>query len=244
MKFTPPIPTNLDEKIEQLKFVIQNLEAAYGIPHNTSQDDPLDELIGTILSQSTTNMNSDRAFAGLKKRFPNWELVRRARSTSISLAIKSGGLANLKSVVIKNILNEVWRFLISLKGVGPKTAACVLLFSCQRQVFPMDTHIFRVTRRLGIVAEKISDEQGHELMERLIPPEKHYSLHINLIVHGRKICLARNPKCGQCALIEQCEYGQSFDLDELTKNQKLYDLPKLSHSNGSLANSCRLSRFL
>ncbi|MEO6725620.1 MAG: endonuclease III [Blastocatellia bacterium] len=230
MKFKPPFSTNLDEKIEQLKFVIQNLEAVYGVPRNTCHDDPLDELISTILSQSTTNVNSDRAFAGLKKRFPNWELVRRARSTSIALAIKSGGLANLKSVVIKNILNEVlarrgnldlsflkidpvdeaWRFLISLKGVGPKTAACVLLFSCQRQVFPMDTHIFRITRRLGIVPEKISDEQGHELMERLIPPEKHYSLHINLIVHGRKICLARNPKCGQCALIEQCEYGQSL----------------------------------
>ena len=230
MKSTTPFPAHLDEKREQLKFVSQNLEAAYGVPRNTRHDDPLDELIGTILSQSTTNVNSDRAFASLKKRFPDWESARRARPSSIAAAIKSGGLANVKSVVIKNILNDILarrgklelsflktdpveearQFLLSLKGVGPKTAACVLLFSCQRQVFPMDTHIFRIARRLGLLPEKIGDEQAHELMERLIPPEKHYSLHINLIVHGRKICLSRNPKCGQCALIEQCDYGQSL----------------------------------
>ncbi len=230
MKSTTPFFANLDEKREQLKFVIQNLEAVYGVPRNTRHDDPLDELIGTILSQSTTNVNSDRAFASLKKRFPNWESARRARPLSIASAIKSGGLANVKSVVIKNILNEILarrgnldlaflktgsveearRFLISLKGVGPKTAACVLLFSCQRQVFPMDTHIFRIAHRLGLLPEKIRDEQAHELMERLIPPKKHYSLHITLIAHGRKICLPRNPKCGQCALIEQCDYGQSL----------------------------------
>ena len=229
MKKTAPSMA-LDEKRQKLKYVIQNLEAAYGIPLNTRHDDPLDELIGTILSQSTTNVNSDRAYASLKKRFPDWENARRARPSSIATAIKSGGLANVKSVVIKNILNDILarqgnlelsflktvpvedarQFLISLKGVGPKTAACVLLFSCQRQVFPMDTHIFRITRRLGLLPEKISDEQAHEVMERLIPPKKHYSLHINLIVHGRKICLPRNPKCGQCALIEQCEYGQSL----------------------------------
>lgn len=222
--------TLLDDKRQKLKYVIQNLEAAYGIPSNTRHDDPLDELIGTILSQSTTNVNSDRAFASLKKRFPNWELARRARPSSIATAIKSGGLANVKSVVIKNILNEILtrhgnlelsflktipveearQFLVLLKGVGPKTAACVLLFSCHRDVFPMDTHIFRITRRLGLLPEKISDEQAHKLMETLIPPKKHYSLHINLIVHGRKVCLPRNPKCGECALIEQCDYGQSL----------------------------------
>lgn len=220
---------DLEEKKRQLKFVIQNLEATYGIPRNTRHDDPLDELIGTILSQSTTNINSDRAFASLKKRFPDWESARRARPASIASAIKSGGLANVKSVVIKNILNEILaqcgnldlsflktvpveearHFLTSLKGVGPKTAACVLLFSCQREVFPMDTHIFRIVRRLGLLPEKISDEQAHELMERLIPLKKNYSLHINLITHGRKICLPRNPKCEQCPLIEHCEYGQS-----------------------------------
>jgi endonuclease-3 len=228
MKSTIPPFADLHEKRRQLKFVIQNLEATYGIPRNVHQDDPLDELIGTILSQSTTNVNSDRAFASLKKRFPDWGAVRRARPTSIAAAIRSGGLANVKSVVIKNILNEILarrgnldlsflktvpveearQFLSSLKGVGPKTSACVLLFSCQKQVFPMDTHIFRILRRLGLLPEKISDVQAHTLVENLIAPNKHYSLHINLIIHGRKICRPREPKCGQCPLIEHCDYGR------------------------------------
>jgi endonuclease-3 len=228
MKPTIPPSADLDEKRRQLKFVIQNLEATYGVPRNVHQDNPLDELIGTILSQSTTNVNSDRAFASLKKRFPIWEVVRRARPTSIAAAIRSGGLANVKSVVIKNILNEILarrgnldlsflktvpveaarQFLSSLKGVGPKTAACVLLFSCKKQVFPMDTHIFRILRRLGLLPEKISDAQAHTLVESLIPPNKHYSLHINLIFHGRKICHPREPKCSQCPLIEHCDYGR------------------------------------
>lgn len=221
---------DLAEKKRQVKFTIQNLEAAYGIPQNISFDDPLDELIGTILSQSTTNINSKRAFESLKKRFSDWDSVRRARPATIAAAIQSGGLANVKSVVIKNILNEILarcgnldlsflktvpinqarEFLLSLKGVGPKTAACVLLFSCQRPLFPMDTHIFRITRRLGLLPEKITDQQAHEWMDRLIPPKKHYSLHINLIAHGRKVCRPQTPKCHQCPLIEQCEHGQSF----------------------------------
>lgn len=225
----PPPSAELAEKKRLVKFITQNLEATYGIPRNTRFDDPLDELIGTILSQSTTNVNSHRAFESLKKRFPDWDSVRRARPASIAAAIQSGGLANVKSVVIKNVLNEILErrgnldlsflktapidkarsFLTSLKGVGPKTAACVLLFSCQRPLFPMDTHIFRITRRLGLLPEKISDQQAHELMETLVPSGKHYSLHINLIAHGRKICNPSNPKCELCPLIEQCDHGQA-----------------------------------
>ncbi len=211
----PPSPDELAEKKRLVKFITQNLEATYGIPRNSHCDDPLDELIGTILSQSTSNINSHRAFERLKKRFPDWDSVRRARPASITTAIQYGGLANVKSVVIKNVLNEILErrgnldlsflktvsvdearsFLTSLKGVGPKTAACVLLFSCQRPLFPMDTHIFRITRRLGLLPEKINDQQAHELMEPLIPPGKQYSLHINLIAHGRKSCHAQIPKC-------------------------------------------------
>lgn len=225
----PYSSADLDEKKEQLKFVIQNLEATYGVPRNTRREDPLDELIGTILSQSTTDINSDRAFASLKNKFPDWDSARRARTSGIAAVIKSGGLANVKSVVIKNILNEILarrgnldlsflktapieqarQFLLSLKGVGPKTAACVLLFACRRQVFPMDTHIFRIARRLGLLPDKITDEQAHRLVESLIPIGKHYSLHINLITHGRKICHPRDPKCERCPLVEHCEYGQS-----------------------------------
>lgn len=220
----------LVEKKRQVGFIIQNLEATYGTPINDSQEDPLDELIGTILSQSTTNINSHRAFSNLKKKFPDWETARRARLASIAAAIKSGGLANVKSVIIKNILNEInsrrgnldlsflrtipidqaREFLMSLKGVGPKTAACVLLFSCKREVFPMDTHIFRILQRLGQLPEKINDQQAHDQMEKLIPAGKNYSLHINLIVHGRKICRPRNPKCKECSLIEHCEFGQTY----------------------------------
>ena len=179
MKAEPIDRAVLAEQRRQLKFVIQNLEATYGTPRNTDPDDPLDELILTILSQSTTNVNSDRAFASLKRRFPDWEMALRARPTSIAAAIKSGGLANVKSVVIKNILteikarrgnldlsflktaplNEAREFLTSLKGIGPKTAACVLLFACHLPIFPMDTHIFRITRRLGLVPVRYSDER-------------------------------------------------------------------------------------
>src|SRR5262245_4176176 len=152
----------ITEKRLQTRYITQNLEATYGIPKNDRTDDPLDELIMTILSQSTSDVNSDRAFENLKKRFPDWESVRRARPSTIAEAIRSGGLANTKSVTIKNVLTEIKnrlghldlsflrtieidearQFLTTLKGIGPKTAACVLLFSCKRRVFPMDTHIF------------------------------------------------------------------------------------------------------
>lgn len=224
----------LAEQRRQLKFITQNLEATFGTPDNDSHpnslDDPLDELINTILSQSTTNVNSHRAFASLKARFPEWESCRLARPTSIAAAIKSGGLANIKSVTIKNILNDILNrrgnldlsflktapveeareFLLSLKGVGPKTAACVLLFTCKRPIFPMDTHIFRILRRVGLLPEKITDDLAHQKIEKLVPPKKHYSLHINLIALGRQICHPRNPKCEQCSLIEHCEFGRTL----------------------------------
>jgi endonuclease-3 len=229
MKSYIPSPTELAEKKSRVKYITQNLEATYGVPINERPYDPLDELILTILSQSTTDINSRRAFENLKRRFPDWESVRRARLSSIATAIKSGGLANAKSLVIKNALNEIKtqrgaldlsflqtapieearNFLTSLPGIGPKTAACVLLFACDRKIFPMDTHILRTTKRAGLVPEKFSDQQAHELMEKLVPPKKHYSLHVNLIRHGRQICRAQNPKCDKCPLIEHCDYGQS-----------------------------------
>jgi endonuclease-3 len=217
------------EKRRRIKFITQNLEATYGIPVNQRPYPPLDELILTILSQSTSDINSHRAFTALKTKFPTWDLVRRARRSSIIAAIRSGGLANAKSVVIKNALNQIQterenldlsflqtapleearEFLTSLTGVGPKTAACVLLFACNREIFPMDTHILRIMKRVGVVPEKSNDEQAHQIMEKLVPPKKHYSLHVNLIKHGRQICRPQNPKCEKCSLIEHCDYGQS-----------------------------------
>src|SRR5882672_950195 len=154
-------PSELREKRLLVKRVTQNLEATYGVPVNDSSDDPLSELVLTVLSQSTTDINSRRAFENLKRRFPDWESARRARPSSIAAAIKSGGLANAKSLTIKNALNEIRKrrgeldlsflktsqveegreFLTSLPGVGPKTAACVLLFACKKKYFRW-TYIF------------------------------------------------------------------------------------------------------
>lgn len=217
---------------ETITALIQNLEATFGVPFPRRREDPLDVLIETILSQSTTDSNRDRAFAQLKQRFPTWEKARRARPETIANAIRCGGLANIKSVRIKAILNEIKRrcgsldlsflcqmpleearrFLLSLDGVGPKTAACVLLFACQRPVFPADTHILRVTRRLGLIPAKCSDGRAHEILEALIPPKKCYSAHINLIRLGREICRPQNPRCPVCPLIEYCAFAHSSSM--------------------------------
>jgi len=225
---SPADQSDVEELPQRLKHITEHLEAAYGVPGNSHADDPLDELILTILSQSTTNVNSHRAFASLKRKYPDWESASRARPASIAAAIKSGGLANVKSVVIKNVLNEIkarvgvcdlsflkavpvgeaMRFLTSLKGVGPKTARCVLLFACDRPAFPMDTHIFRILRRLDLLPPRGGDEQAHALIESHVPAGKHYSLHVNLIRHGRAVCHPRQPACARCCLIEYCPVGQ------------------------------------
>lgn len=216
---------------ESLPYIIQNLQAVYGKPKLERGLDPLDVLIETILSQSTNNANSNRAFENLKRRFPSWEAARRARVTSIESAIKSGGLARQKSVRIKELLRlvherrgsldisflktapleEAKQFLASFKGVGPKTVACTLLFACNRPVFPIDTHIFRIARRLGLLSKSCSDEEAHESMGRLIPEDRYFEVHINLIRHGRKICRPRDPLCERCCLLEYCEYYRSRD---------------------------------
>ncbi|MEW6127206.1 MAG: endonuclease III [Acidobacteriota bacterium] len=219
-------------EVEQfIPFVLQNLRAVYGTPELEKDLDPLDCLIETILSQSTTNINSRRAFDSLKKKFPNWEHARKARLSAIEAAIRSGGLAKQKSIVIKNILNEIYArrgnfdlsflrtapleearaLLASFKGVGPKTVACVLLFACNRPVFPIDTHIFRIARRLRWLPEKCSDAEAHQLLEMRLPQARYFEAHINLIRHGRKICRPQHPACDQCVITEYCAYDQSPD---------------------------------
>jgi endonuclease-3 len=200
---------------ESVPYIIQNLEAVYGVPKPERGLDPLDVLIETILSQSTTNANSSRAFDSLKRRFPTWDAARRARVTSIETPIRSGGLAKQKSLRIKELLNEIYKrrgsldlsflttapleearqFLASFKGVGPKTVACTLLFACNRALFPIDTHIFRIARRLGLIPERCSDEQAHSSMSEMIPRKRYYEVHINMIRLGRKVCRPRDPLC-------------------------------------------------
>lgn len=216
---------------ESMPYIIQNLRAVYGLPKPERDLDPLDVLIETILSQSTTNANSRRAFESLKRRFPVWESARRARVSSIEASIKSGGLAKQKSVRIRQLLHDIHKrrgsldlaflktapleeakgFLASFKGVGPKTVACTLLFACNRPVFPIDTHIFRIARRLGLIPGKCSDEEAHSLMGKTIPKKRYYEVHINLIRLGRQICRPRDPLCEQCCLVDYCEYYNRSD---------------------------------
>ena len=222
---------NAINRRENVPYIIQNLKAVYGVPECETDLDPLDVLIETILSQSTTNVNSRRAFEGLKLRFPTWDEARRARAASIEAAIKSGGLARQKSVRIKQLLNDIYerrgsfdlsflatapleeakQFLASFKGVGPKTVACTLLFACNRAVFPIDTHIFRIARRLALIPEKCSDEEAHRLMTEMIPDSRYYEVHVNLIRHGRKTCRPSDPLCEQCCLVDYCRYYENTD---------------------------------
>lgn len=208
-------------------YIIQNLERAYGVPVNKWTGwDVLDMLVAVILSQATSDTNSDRTYDALKTRFPVWDSVLRAREATIADTIRLGGLANQKARVIRDLLRQIKerhgsldlsflrstpaadavRYLAQFRGVGPKTAACTLLFACGAEVFPLDTHIFRVLRRVGLIPEKCSDEFAHEVMNRVVPAGKFYSLHVNLIRHGRALCRPRDPICERCPIVEYCDY--------------------------------------
>src|SRR5215210_3423538 len=213
-----------------IRYIIQNLERTYGVPENRRASDPLDMLVKIILSQATSDTNSDRTFAALKKRFPTWDAALRARTSTIAETIRAGGLANQKAAVIKDVLRQIkeehgalnldflhdlsneeaMRYLAQFRGIGPKTIACTLLFACLREVFPLDTHIFRVLRRIGLIPQKCTDARAHEIMNRIVPPGKFYSFHVNLIRHGRKLCRPRDPLCERCTIVEYCDYGQQL----------------------------------
>ncbi len=215
------------ENEKPFEYIVQNLENTFGEPHLSRKSDALSMLINIILSQATSDANSDRTFRNLKKRFMNWENVLAADETEIADVIRLGGLANQKAKVIKNLLLQIKKnrgtlslkfvekmsadkarnFLLEFRGIGPKTVACTLLFACHKEVFPIDTHIFRVFKRMGILPEKINDLKAHRLLDELAPKGKFYSLHVNLIRLGRQICRPREPLCEQCPLIEYCDYG-------------------------------------
>lgn len=222
------IENHADEK--PLRYIIQNLERAYGVPHNERASDPLDMLIAIILSQATSDTNSHRTFAALKKRFPVWDKALRARTETIADTIRAGGLANQKAAVIKGVLRqlkdehgtldlkflhdldavEAVKYLSQFRGIGPKTIACTLLFACRKDVFPLDTHIFRILRRVGLIPQKCTDARAHQIMDGIVPRGKFYSLHVNLVRHGRTLCRPRDPLCEKCPIVEYCDYGQSL----------------------------------
>lgn len=204
----------------------QKLMDTYGYPNWRNPFPPLDELVSTILSQNTNDTNRDRAFESLIAKFPSWEQVRDAEIQAIIAAIRPAGLANQKGPRIQNLLKEITKqrgsldlsflsemttdearqWLLQFKGVGPKTAAIVLQFSLDKPAFPVDTHIYRVSGRLGIRPEKMNPEKAHEYLAALLPEETYYPAHLNLIRLGREICQARNPRCQECPLNDICSY--------------------------------------
>ena len=212
---------NLKKKLREIDEI---LERELGIPKRTGAKKPLDSLINTILSQNTNDKNRDRAYANLQERFPSWEDVLAADPKDIADAIRVGGLANQKSVRIRDILawiketygelnidfvcdmepEEVIKTFSELKGVGLKTINVMLMFACGKDVFPVDTHILRVSKRLALVPKNASAEKAHEIMGELFPRGKAFSLHINIIRFGRYICHARKPECEGCPLKEHC----------------------------------------
>jgi endonuclease-3 len=204
----------------------------YGEPRWREHLDPVSELVSTILSQNTNDVNRDRAFRQLRQRFPTWESVRDADEQEVKEAIAVSGLANHKGPAIQRALrhisdrtsssaqgddlsldflrdlavDEAKAWLTDIKGVGPKTAAIVLLFSLGMPAFPVDTHVHRVTGRLGLIGPKVSRERAHMILEGLLPQELYYAFHLNVIRHGRQVCAARNPQCEDCVLTDSCAY--------------------------------------
>lgn len=212
----------------KVKKVSAKLEKLYGKKRWQVHSDPLSELIATILSQNTSDLNSHRAYLSLKSRFKTWDNVRKAKARQIANTIRSGGLADIKAKRIKVILQQIFEengklnlnflkrwstekireYLGRYQGVGEKTIACVLLFSLKRPALPVDTHVLRVSRRLGLVPPKTDARKAEWMLEELVSPQRVYRFHLDLIKHGRKICKAANPRCPECVLLEICDYGE------------------------------------
>lgn len=223
--YSRPVSAQSPEK--RLRQAADILDAFYGRPVLSPRYPPVDELVFTVLSQNTADVNTERTFASLKARFPDWTSARDASADEIEEAIALGGLAHTKAPRIKRILEALSErtgrpdlteldgmtdaaavdYLVSLPGVGPKTAACVLLFALERPVMPVDTHVHRVARRLGIIGDKVTAEQAHPLLTQLAGPDdpaQVYAVHVDLVRHGRRICHARRPACGECPLAPLC----------------------------------------
>ena len=191
--------------------------------------DPMDTLMITILSQNTNDINRDRAFDTLRQRFSTWEAVQNAPADNVVEAIRTAGLANQKgprmqealSIIAERAgslnldflgqmdLEEARLWLMSIKGVGPKTAAIVLCFAFGKPAFPVDTHVHRVSKRLGLIGPKATREKAHVILENLVPPELCHVFHLNLIEHGRHVCKAGQPLCEICTIRDCCDYAQN-----------------------------------
>jgi len=219
-------------EIAKAQQVHQALLAAFGEPTWRNPLPAVDELVSTILSQNTNDVNRDRAFEALKAKLPTWEAVRDADVNDIIDAIRPAGLANQKGPRIQAVLQEISNdrgsldlnflktmsvedaraWLLQYKGVGPKTAAIVLLFSLGMPAFPVDTHIYRVSGRVGLRPHKISVEDAHIYLETLFPAESYYAAHLNIIRLGREVCTARKTHCEICPIQQWCDYAQQTEI--------------------------------
>lgn len=220
-----PQKPRLDNPIKnKIRRIVRLLEDEYGVPEWQLGDDPVSVLVQTILSQNTSSANSRDAFRSLLVSFDNWEEIAGADVEAIAHCIRCGGLGRIKAQRIKQALKEIMRqrgqleldflrqaplsdaedWLQKLPGVGLKTARCVLLFSLGMPALPVDTHILRVSKRLGLIKPKVSLHEAHQALGELVPPEDVYKFHILLIEHGRRICQARRPKCHDCVLRKVC----------------------------------------
>jgi len=213
-------------KVEQ---IIAALEQRFGTPQQVSKLDPLSNLVLTILSQNTNDKNRDQAYQSLRTAFPTWEEVMQAPVEAIESAIRPGGLAKQKSIRIKNILQWIHQkygalnldalctmhpeqaieTFTQLKGIGVKTISVVLMFSCGVDIFPVDTHVHRICRRIGFVPATATAEKTFWLMQPVVPKGKSFAFHINLLKLGRTICLARKPRCPECPINQHCDYYQA-----------------------------------
>lgn len=215
---------NVRQANAKVELVIDILGREYGPVEWEPRYDPASELVYTILSQNTSDVNSERAFKALMMNFSSLDDIATADVKEIEENIHSGGLAKIKAPRIQEVLREIKRevgsydlnflskmklneaktWLRKLNGIGPKTAAIVLCFSLGMPAMPVDTHIFRVSKRLGLIGEKVNVDRAHDLLESQVAPEEVFAFHIYLITHGRQVCKAQRPRCGQCVLASSC----------------------------------------
>jgi len=224
-----PKPPKRSVLVRRAQRIYALLLDTYGEPVWRHPLPAIDELVSTILSQNTSDVNRDRAYSALRARFPTWTAVESAPVEDVIAAIRPAGLANQKGPRIQAVLRAImaergaldlaflrdWPvpkardWLTQFNGVGPKTASIVLLFSLGRPAFPVDTHVHRVTGRLGLRPEDLSADKCHAYFEALFAPETYATAHLNLIRHGREVCHARRPECGRCVLLRLCPYGRA-----------------------------------
>ncbi len=233
---TLSIESVIDREGEIFVFrVLDMLEQEYhneANPPELGHAEPLDGLVLTVLSQNTNDKNRDAAFENLQKNYADYQEIVDSGAVELAKIIKSAGLAATKSSRIIEILRKIhedfgeyslknlakfsrtqaWDYLINFKGIGVKTVACVLLFDLKMKAFPVDTHVSRITRRLGIVPEKTHADEISLLFERFVPENRCLGGHVNMIAHGRAVCHSRKPDCEICVLREICKsFGTFFN---------------------------------